>query len=103
MVVAMAKDFIQEASQAWVTVHEPAAEGDTIGLVVEFFWVKVVEGLQLRWFQYISVQGCNPIYWVAIVDIHVSHVDTAWFVDDVGRSVSHFCFDTTVQLFNNRH
>ena len=48
LVVAMAKDFIQEASQAWVTVHEPAAEGDTIGLVVEFFWVKVVEGLQLR-------------------------------------------------------
>src|SRR5205085_4852804 len=36
-------DFTQEPAQAGICLHEPAAEGDTIRLVYDAIWIKVMQ------------------------------------------------------------
>ena len=82
-------------------MHEPTTESDTVCFVVEFFWVKVVEGFQLRILQDFSVECCYPVYTVSVVDIHVSHVNTSVLIDNLNSWIFVFCFHTTVQFFDD--
>ena len=48
VVIAMSNQLIQVVSQTWIGMHEPATEGNSVGLVIEFFRIKIVERLELR-------------------------------------------------------
>ena len=100
VVIAMTNQLIQIVGQARVGVHEPATEGNTVGLVIEFFWVKVIEGLQLRRFQNVCVEGRNTVDGISVVNIHVSHVHTAVLINDIDRRVVFHFFCTTVQFLD---
>ncbi|CFP92439.1 Uncharacterised protein [Streptococcus pneumoniae] len=101
MVPTISKNLIQVVRQSWVSMHKPTTESDTVCFVVELFWVKVVEGFQLRIFQDFSMECCNPVNTVSVVDIHVSHVNTSALIDDLNSWIFVLCLHTTVQFFDD--
>ena len=101
MVPVAAQQLIQIMRQTWVGMHEPAAESNTVGLVIEFFRVDIVEGLELRVFQDFCMQSGNPIDTVSVVDIHVSHVHTVGLINDLHCWICVFSFHALVKLFDD--
>ena len=45
--VTVADACIKQCRQAGIAVQKPSAEGDAVGLVIEFFRIKLVESMQL--------------------------------------------------------
>ena len=65
-----------------VTMHQPSAEGDAVGFVVELFRIDVMEHLQLRGFQNLRMQRRHAVDRKAIVYIHVGHMHQVAVIDD---------------------
>ena len=89
--------------QCRVALQQPAAEGDAVGLIVEFFGVELVKAVQLAVFQDLGVQIGNAVRRVGEVDVHVGHVDAVVLVDDGQALVLGAGAGQLVQLFNDRH
>ena len=71
-----------QAGQGGIAAHQPPAEGDAVGLVVELFGIEHIEGVQLGVFQNLRVQLRHAVDLGAAVDIHMGHVDDVVFVPD---------------------
>ena len=63
-------------------MHQPSAEGDAVGFVVELFRIDVMEHLQLRGFQNLRMQRRHAVDRKAIVYIHVGHMHQVAVIDD---------------------
>ena len=86
-----------------VAGFQPAAEGDAVGLVVELCGVEVVEGLELAVFQDLGVEGRHPVDRMAVVDVHMGHVDPALAVQDGHPAVGAALPGPLVQLPDDGH
>jgi len=89
--------------QFTVAVQQPAAESDSVCLVVEFLRINIIERFQLGVFQDLGVQCCNAVNRKSVVDIHVCHVDALILVDDRYFLIFVFLLCLCVQLVDNRH
>ena len=83
-------------------MQQPAAEGDTVCLVVEFLRVDIIKRFQLGIFQDLGVQCSNAVNGKSVVDIHVCHVDTLILVDDRYFLVFVFLLCLCIQLMDDR-
>ena len=89
--------------QCRVALQQPAAEGDAVGLIVEFFGVELVKAVQLAVFQDLGVQMGNAVRRVGEVDVHVGHVNAVITVDDGQTLVGGAGAGQRVELFNDGH
>ena len=90
-------------SQRMVAVKEPSAEGNPICLVIEFLRIDLIELMKLCLLQDIGMKGCNTVDGKSVVDVHMCHMDQVVLVDDGKIFLRIFCFDTLVQLADDRH
>ena len=90
------------SSQFPVAVQEPAAESNTVCLVVELLRIDLIEVVQLCILQDLCMKGSYAVYRKSVVDIHVSHVDSLIFVNDIYRLICVFLSYSLIQLFNDR-
>ena len=95
--------LFQRGGQARVAFQQPAAEGDTVGLVVKLLRVQLVEAVQLGVLQNFSVQSRHAVGGVGKVDVHVRHVYPIILVDNGKALVLGAGAGQLVQLFNDRH
>ena len=66
-----------------VAVNQPSAEGDAVGLVVEFLRINIVEGLQLGILQNLCVKRRHAVHRIAVMDVDVGHVNSVFLIDDI--------------------
>ena len=82
-------------------MHQPAAEGDAVCLVVEFFRIDLGEGLQLRFLQNLRVEAGNAVDGEAVVNVHVGHVYQAVLIQDCHLGVGILLLHPLVQLLDD--
>ena len=106
---AVTDSFCDEVGKLWVSVQKPAALSDTVCLVVEFLWIKIVPVFELLIFEQFSVKFCNTVYAETSMNCKPCHVDFS-VMDDrhvilLFVVVRIFCtklnHETTVDFFNN--
>ena len=95
---AVADAAVDKARQIRIAGLQPAAEGDAVGLVVEFAGVERIEGPQLRALENLRVQGGHAVDGKAVVDVHVGHVDQLLLVQNGRLLVGADLPDPPVQL-----
>ena len=88
--------------QLMIAVDQPAAESNSVGLVVELLRIDIIKRFQLRILQDLRVQRGNAVDRETIVDIHMRHVNAAVLVDDRHLFPFVFCLSPRIQLENNR-
>ncbi len=88
-------------SQLMVTGQQPSAEGDTIGLVVEFLRVNLVKMIQLALFQDLRMNCCHTVDAVTVMDVDVCHVHSLILVNDLNFFVLIFLCHTVTQLLDD--
>ena len=74
---ARAQDVVEHARERRVGIHDPAAEGDAVGLVGELLGIELVEGVQLGVLEDLGMQRGHAVNREAVVDGHVCHVHHA--------------------------
>src|SRR5699024_12746826 len=62
--------------------------------------IDFVEVVQLCIFQNLCVKSCHTVYRKSIVDIHVGHMDSLVFINNVHRLVCIFLSYSLIQLFD---
>ena len=77
-----ADHVVEQAGERGVGSLDPAAEGDTVGLIGELLGVDLVERMKLGILQDLGVECGDAVDGEAKVDVHVGHVDGVVFVDD---------------------
>ena len=70
-----------------VAVNQPSAEGNAVGLVVEFLRINIVEGLQLGILQNLCVKRRHAVHRIAVMDVDVGHVYPVFPVDNINPLV----------------
>ena len=95
--------LIQPCSQFMVAVQQPSSEGNTIGLVVEFLWVNVVERFQLFIFQDLCMKISNSVDTVSIMDVHMSHVYTILVIDNMDSRIFISSLNSCIQITDDRN
>ena len=81
-----------------VAVHQPSAEGDAVGLVVELLRIDIVEGLQLGIFQDLRVKRRHAVYRIAKMNVDVGHMNPVFLVDDINLLVVEIPSHSGVQV-----
>ncbi len=81
---------------------EPAAERNTVCLVVKFLRIKLIEILQLGFLEYLRVKRSDTVDRMPVMDIHRCHMNQIVLVDDVGCLILHLRPYSLVQLPNDR-
>ena len=94
---------VQVFTETMVAVHEPAAEGDTVGLVVEFLRIDLIELVQFILFQYLRVQIGYAVDAVAVMNIHVGHMHQIFVINNSYRRIAVFLLHHSIQLPDNGH
>ena len=84
-------------------MHQPSAERDAVGLIIEFLRIEFVEMLQFLILQNLRVQGCHTIDAEAIVNVNVCHVHTFFLIDDIHGRIIEFPTDLVVKHLDNGH
>ena len=84
-----------------VAGQQPSAEGDTIGLVVEFLRVNLVKMIQLALFQDLRMNCCHTVDAVTVMDVDVCHVHSLILIDDLNFFVLIFLCHTVTQLLDD--
>ena len=84
-------------------MEQPPAEGDAVGLVVEFFRIEVIEGPQFGLFEDFGVQSGHAVDAVPIVDIDVGHVYPVLVVQNGHTGVAAHGFGAAVQFLDDGH
>ena len=77
-----ADHIVEQAGERGVGPMDPAAEGNTVGLIGELLGIDLVERMKLGVLQDLGVEGGYAVDGEAKVDVHVSHVDGVVLVDD---------------------
>ena len=72
-----AADLAQELGQAGIGLHEPAAEGDAVGLVDDAVWIKLVELTENGLSHQLGVQRGHAIDAVRAHEREMSHPDAS--------------------------
>ena len=71
-----------QVGQSGVAAHQPPAEGNAVGLVVELLWIQHIKGVQLGVLQDLRVQLRHTVDLCAAVDVHMGHMDHIMFIPD---------------------
>ena len=82
--------------------NEPAAEGNTVCLVVKFLRIKLIEILQLGFLEYLRVKRSDTVDRMPVMDIHRCHMNQIVLVNDVGCLILYLRPDSLVQLTDDR-
>ena len=89
--------------QRMVAVKKPSAEGDSICLIIKFIRIDLIELMKLCLLQDICMKGCNTVDGKSVMNVHMCHVNQVVLVNDGKILLRIFCFDTLVQLADDRH
>ena len=66
-----------------VAVEQPAAESNTVCLVVELLRINLIEIVQLCILQDLCMKSSHAVYRESVVDVHMSHVDSLVFINNI--------------------
>ena len=84
-------------------MHQPAAEGNSVGLVVELLRIQFIEVIQFVFLQNLSVQVCHTVYAETIVNVHICHMYQVSLVNNGYGSVVKPVFYNGIQFTDNGH
>ena len=101
--VTITNQFFDVVSKFLVWEFQPTTECNTVCFVVEAFWVKVVEWFQLRRFKDFCVKCCYTVNACREVDIHVCHVNTVVFVNDLNTWIFEFFTNDSIQFLDDNN
>ena len=79
-----------------VTVHQPSAECNAIGLIIEFFRINLIELMQLRVLQNFGMKSSNTVDRESVMNIHMSHVNQIIAVNNSKILSRIFCFNLLI-------
>lgn len=72
------KGITDKIGELWVAAVDPSSWGNTVGLVLDFTWVEVVEFLENGSFQELGVKGSDTVNGVRTDDTEISHSNLLW-------------------------
>jgi hypothetical protein len=67
-----------ELGELWVAAMDPSSWGDTVGLVLEFTWVELIELTEDSLLEEFRVEGGDTVDGVGADDDEVGHSDFLW-------------------------
>ena len=94
---------VQPFYQFPVTVEKPSAEGDAVGLIVEFLRIDIIERFQLRILQDLCVQLRHSVDAAPVVDVHMGHMHPVLLINDGYPGILVSPLRPQVQLPDNGH
>ena len=86
-----------------IALHDPSAESDAVGLIIELLRIELVEVVELRILKDLGVEPCDAVDGVAVMDIQVRHVDVLVLVDDLHGRITVFCLHSIAHPLDDRH
>ena len=95
--------LVQQGSQTRIAVDEPAAECDSVCLVVELLRINLVEVVQLRVLEDLCVQRSNTVYAESVVDVDVRHMHCVITVNNCNALILVFSSYFVIQHLDDRH
>ena len=87
--------------QLCIAGMQPACKGDAIGLVVKFFGIQRIKGMQLALLQYLCVQRCNPVDAFPEMNIHMCHMHAIVRIDQCHGSCTAALICCCIQCLQN--
>ena len=67
------KGITDKIGELWVAAMDPSSWGNTVGLVLNFTWVKVIEFLENGSLQELGVKGSDTVDGVRTDDTEIGH------------------------------
>ena len=101
--VSLSDRLVQQGGQTRIAVDEPAAECDSVCLVVELLRINLVEVVQLRVLEDLCVQSSNAVYTEPVVDIDMRHMHCVITVDNSNALILVFSSHFVIEHLNDRH
>ena len=101
--IALSDRLVQQSGQTRIAVDEPAAECDTVCLVVELLRINLVEVVQLRVLEDLCVQSSNAVYAESVMDIDVCHMHCVVAVDNCNALIFIFSSYFIIKHLDDRH
>ena len=95
--------FRDQLCQRSVAGQQPSAEGNAVGLIVEFFRINLIKRMQLRILQDLRVDRRHAVYGKAVMDIHMRHMDAVVLINDIHGGIAEFLLHPSVQLLDDGH
>ena len=89
--------------QLRIALHDPSAESDAIGLVVELLGIELVEIVELGILEDLRVESGDAVDGMAVVNVHVRHVDIAVLVNDLNGRILIFGLNGLVHPLDDGH
>ena len=102
LLISASDQALNVIRQLVIAVDQPAAERNTVGLIVELLRIDIIERFQLGVFQDLCVQRRHTIDRETVMDIHMCHMHTSVLVDDGNFFPFIFGFRPGIQLKDDR-
>ena len=82
---------------------KPAAESDTIGLVIKLLRIDLVKAVKLGILKYLGMYGSNTVYAETVMDIDMCHVHLIILIYDLNLFILILSCHPLVQFLYDRH